>query len=130
MSNFNTLCQQYAQVFNKKPRMKNGVCSVEIRRNLQVTIQGRPSHGELHAELMFESLDHLGNALNMGETVLLEEEVPLFTKALLNNGIIVSAVHNHWLYTNPTILYVHFQSIEPPLAFASKVAKAFRLLKE
>ncbi|MGC8230830.1 DUF1259 domain-containing protein [Pseudobacillus badius] len=129
MVNFNMLCQQYAQVFNKKPTITHGVCSVEMDRDLHVTIQGRPSRGELHAEIMFESLDQKGNALNLGEMVLLEEEVPRFTNALVKSGIIVSALHNHWLYTKPNILYVHFQSVEPPLSFARKVAEAFKLLK-
>ncbi|WP_203362513.1 DUF1259 domain-containing protein [Bacillus sp. REN10] len=127
--NFHTLCEQYAQIFNKKPTIEHGVCSIEMHRDLDVTIQGRPSRGELHAEIMFESLDHQGNALNMGETVILEQEVPLFTHMLVKNGIIISALHNHWLYTKPTILYIHFQSIEPPLSFARKVAEAFRMLK-
>lgn len=129
MSNFNTLCKHYAQVFNKNPNINHGVCSVKIRRDLHVTIQGRPSRGELHAEVMFESLDQKGNALNLGETVLLEEEVPRFTNFLVRNGITISSLHNHWLYTKPMILYIHFQSVEPPLSFAHKVAEAFKLLK-
>ncbi|WP_261130749.1 DUF1259 domain-containing protein [Bacillus sp. Marseille-Q3570] len=129
MLHFHTLCQQYGQVLKGEPKIDNGVCSVEIDRNLNVTIQGRPSRSELHAELMFESLDHVGNALNLGETVLLEEEIPAFVNILVRNGIIISALHNHWLYTKPTILYLHFQSVEPPLSFARKVAEAFRVLQ-
>lgn len=129
MVNFNTLCQQFGQILNGVPQIENGVCSVEKHRDLNVTIQGRPSRGELHAEVMFESLDYRGNAINLGETVVLEEEVPAFTSILARNGIIISAVHNHWMYTQPTILYVHFQSVEPPLSFAQKVAEAFRVLK-
>ncbi|MFC9541463.1 DUF1259 domain-containing protein [Lysinibacillus sp. NPDC056959] len=33
-----------------------------------------------------------------------------------------SAVHSHRIYSSPTILYVHFQSIEPPLTIAPKFA--------
>ncbi|OCA91894.1 DUF1259 domain-containing protein [Pseudobacillus wudalianchiensis] len=126
---FNTLCQQYAQLFNTKPTIEHGVCSVELHRDLHVTIQGRPSRGELHTEIMFESLDRDGNALNLGECVLLEEEVPLFTSILIKNGFIISALHNHWLYAKPNILYIHFQSVEPPLSFARKAAEAFHALK-
>ncbi|RXT02826.1 DUF1259 domain-containing protein [Ammoniphilus sp. CFH 90114] len=129
MLDFNTLCQQYGQILKAEPKVEHGVCSVEFHRDLKVTIQGRPSRGELHAEVMFESLDHEGNALNMGETVILEEEVPYFINILVRNGIIISALHNHWLYAKPNILYVHFQSVEPPLSFARKVAEAFRVLR-
>ncbi|WP_419954884.1 DUF1259 domain-containing protein [Neobacillus niacini] len=129
MNNVHTLCQQFGQILNKKPKVKNGVCSVEIERNLDVTIQGRPSRSELHAEVSFESLDYEGNALNLGETVVLEEEIPGFINILVRNGIFISAIHNHWLYTKPNILYIHFQSVEPPLNFARKVAEAFKVLR-
>lgn len=129
MVNFNTLCQQYGQILNSEPTVEHGVCSVEMDRDLDVTIQGRPSRGELHAEIMFESLDYEGNALNLGESVILEEEVPAFTTILVRNGIFIGAVHNHWMFTEPTILYVHFQSVEPPLSFARKVAEAFSVLR-
>lgn len=101
---------------------------MEIERKLNVTIQGRPSRGELHAEVSFESLDNEGNALNLGETVILEGEIPAFTNMLIRNGIIISAIHNHWLFTKPTILYIHFQSVEPPLNFARKVSEALKIL--
>jgi Domain of Unknown Function (DUF1259) len=78
---------------------------------------------------MFETIDTQGNALNLEETVILEKEIPLFTSILVKNGIILSALHNHWLFTKPTILYLHFQSVEPPLQFAHKVAEALRTLK-
>lgn len=109
--------------------MKHGVCSVEINRNLHVSIQGRPSRSELHAGISFESMDYQGNALNLGEVVLLEEEIPPFVNILVRNNLIVSAIHNHWIFTNPNILYIHFQSVEPPLTFAQKVEEAFSVLK-
>lgn len=57
MLNFNTLCQQYGQILNSEPTIEHGVCSVEMDRDLDVTIQGRSSRGELHAEIMLETLD-------------------------------------------------------------------------
>ncbi|WP_019241685.1 MULTISPECIES: DUF1259 domain-containing protein [Bacillus] len=129
MQNINQLCKQYAQIVNGKEEIQHGVCSIELKRNLHVTIQGRPSTSELHAGISFESLDNQGNALNLGEVVVLEDELPQFVKVLAKNNLIISAVHNHWLFTNPTILYVHFQSVEPPLSFAQKTADALGVLK-
>lgn len=123
--NLQNLCHQCAQILNGKPSLKNGVCSIEITRNLQVTIQGRPSRAELHAGVTFESMDHEGNGLNLGEVVLLEEELTPFVNVLVRNHLIVSAIHNHWIFTKPNILYVHFQSIESPLTFSQKVSQAF-----
>lgn len=129
MPNFQHICQQFSQILNGKPNMKHGVCSVEKDRNLHVTIQSRPSRSKLIAEMSFESLDNDGNALNLGEVVVLEEEIPAFVNMLVRKNLIISAIHNHWIFTNPNIFYVHFQSVEHPLTFAHKVAEAFRVLK-
>ncbi len=130
MEYLQNLCHQYAQIVNGKPKMEQGVCSVEIGRNLHVTIQGRVSKSALPAGITFESLDVQGNALNLAEVAVLQEELPLFVKAITDKGLIVSAIHNHWIFTNPTILYVHIQSVEPPLSFAKKFAEAFSILKQ
>ncbi|CAG9609398.1 DUF1259 domain-containing protein [Pseudoneobacillus rhizosphaerae] len=71
-----------------------------------------------------------GNALNLGETVLLEEEInPLLTE-LRKRKIIVTAIHNHWLFDDPRAMYMHFESVEPPLEFAKKIREAFKVLKD
>ncbi|MFC5591686.1 DUF1259 domain-containing protein [Sporosarcina soli] len=129
MEHVQNLCHQYAHIVNGKPKIEQGICTVEIGRNLHVTIQGRESKSALPAGMTFESLDSQGNALNLAEVVVLQEELPNFVYALAINGLIVSAIHNHWIFTNPTILYVHIQSVEPPLSFARKFAEAFSVLR-
>lgn len=130
MNHFQEMCTEYGRILQGKAKVENGVCSVSIDRHLYVTIQGRPSRGELKAGFSFEALDTEGHALNLGEVVLLEEEIPAFTKLLIQKGLIISALHNHWLFTKPDIMYIHFQSVEPPLNFAQKVAEAFTVLKK
>ncbi|WP_342542969.1 DUF1259 domain-containing protein [Paenisporosarcina sp. FSL H8-0542] len=129
MDNFNTICQQFGQILNGKPDIENGICSVELNRDIPVTIQGRPVRGNIETEIMFENLDQNGYALNRGVTVILEKEVPYFVHTLVKNGIIISALHSNWLYTKPNILYINFQSVEPPLTFAHKVAEALSTLR-
>ena len=80
------------------------------------------------AGVLFESLDQNGNALNLAEIALLEQEIPAFMQAVVQQGLIVSALHNHWLFTDPTIMYIHIQSVEPPVDFAQKMAYAFTML--
>ncbi|MFF2753923.1 DUF1259 domain-containing protein [Psychrobacillus sp. NPDC058041] len=128
--NFRAICQEYAQIVNGTASIKQGFCSVEKERNLIVTIQGRPSRSALPAGITFESLDYEGNALNLGEVAVLQEELTAFVRILVKNNLIVSAIHNHWTFMNPTILYVHFQSVEPPLSFAKKFKEAFLVLHQ
>ena len=70
-----------------------------------MTIQERVSKSAVPAGITFESLDTQGNALNLAEVAVLQEELPVFVHALVKNGLIVSAIHNHWIFTNPSILY-------------------------
>lgn len=128
MAEFNSLCQQFAEALGGKSKVDEGVCTVSFHRNFQATVQGRPSKTVMPAGVLFESVDQNGNALNLAEIALLEQEIPAFMQAVVQQGLIVSALHNHWLFTNPTIMYIHIQSVEPPVDFAQKMAYAFTLL--
>lgn len=90
-------------------------------------VQGKPSTSVIPVGVLFESLDQNGNALNLAEIAILQEEIPAFMQSVVHQGIIVSALHNHWLYINPLIMYIHLQSIEPPLNFAKKSPILFRI---
>ncbi|MBW7475304.1 DUF1259 domain-containing protein [Paenibacillus oenotherae] len=127
----NSLCRTFANTLGGTADVVNGVCTVtRIRSNLRPLIQGRRTNSVLAiaALFSFEDLDNQGNALNLGETVLLQEEVNPFISQLRTRGIEVTALHNRWLFDNPRLMYIHFKSVEPPLAFAQKVAAAFRVL--
>ncbi len=128
MNNLNVLCEQFAKIFNGKSNINQGVCSVSLRRNIKVFVQGRSSISVIPVGISFESLDQNGNALNFGEIAILQEEIPLFMQSIVQQGIIVSALHNHWLYMKPLIMYIHIQSVEPPLNFAKKLANSFSVL--
>ncbi|GLV65848.1 hypothetical protein Bmyc01_45170 [Bacillus mycoides] len=114
MNNLNFLCEQFAKIFNGKSNINQGVCSVSLRRNINVFVQGRPSTSVIPVGISFESLDQNGNALNLGEIAILQEEIPLFIQSIVQQGIIVSALH--------------IQSVEPPLSFAKKLANSFSVL--
>jgi hypothetical protein len=125
------LCRTFAGILGGSAQVVNGVCTVtRLRNNLRPIIQGRRTNSALAlaALFSFEDLDRQGNALNLGETVILQEEINPFISQLRMRGIEVTALHNHWLFDNPRLMYIHFKSVEPPLIFAEKVAAAFRVL--
>lgn len=132
MDNFNVLCQQFSYILGGEPSIKYGVCSVQKdRSHINAKIMGRPTHSGLvlHSMWSFEGIDQQGKSLNLGETSLLQEEVYPFIWHLQRNGIVLTALHNHWLFDNPRLLYAHYTSIEEPLSFARKVAEAYKVLK-
>lgn len=128
MSDISTVCRQFADILGGDASVKHGVCMVERRRPaVEVQLAGRISRSGImmHAMWSFEGMDAQGNALNLGETALLEGEVYPFTWSLQRDGIMLSALHNHWLTERPRVIYAHYLSVEPPLAFAAKAAKAY-----
>lgn len=109
----------------------NNLCVVMRMRDINATIAGRTTVSPLSLAAMFsfESADQQGNTLNLGETVILPDEINPFISALRAQGIEVTALHNHWLFDHPRLMYIHFLSIENPLRFAEKVARAFKVLE-
>lgn len=125
------LCQQFANILGGKViESMSTHCMVEVKRkNLKATISGKPIETFLGAEISYQSVDSTGRALNLAEAVVLQEELNRFLTILRRNGIDISAVHTHWIYDNPKLMYVHFQSIENPLNFARKVSEALKVLR-
>ncbi|WP_053220022.1 DUF1259 domain-containing protein [Virgibacillus senegalensis] len=128
MHTFDTMCEQFAIILNGESKVNRESCSVSLQREFQVTVQGYPSSSVVPAVVGFESMDKRGNAICLAEIAVLQEEIPAFLFALTQQGLIVSALHNHWLFTNPVIMYVHIQSVESPIHFARKMSLAFSYL--
>ncbi|MEX6689536.1 DUF1259 domain-containing protein [Danxiaibacter flavus] len=59
-----------------------------------------------------------------GDFVLLADEVNAVIKALTENGIAVTAVHNHMLYDNPRLFMLHFWAVDDPAKLAAGLKAA------
>lgn len=59
-----------------------------------------------------------------GDFVLIADEVNPVVKALTDNGIIVTAIHNHMLYDDPRLFMVHFWSVSDPVKLAQGIKSA------
>jgi hypothetical protein len=127
-----SLCRRFASILGAEIlESREDLCVVTFNRNLNVEILGRRTRSPLvlAALFSFESIDSNGRALNLGETVILPEEVNEFITILRREGIIITALHNHWLFEEPRLMYIHFESVDEPLDFARKVAEALRVLR-
>lgn len=132
MRDFCRTCNEFADILGADIlSTDNDVCTVTFMRNIRAEILERRTRSPLalSALFSFESPDMNGRTLNLGETVILESEINDFISALRARGIIVTALHNHWLFDNPRLMYIHFESIDRPLNFARKVAEALRVLR-
>jgi hypothetical protein len=125
------LCQKFADILGAAPSVINGVCTAtKSRTNLHPIVLGRRAESFMFVPqaFSFESIDSEGKALCLGETVILQQEINPFISRLRANGIIVTALHNHWLFDEPRLMYIHFESIDEPLSFARKVRNALEVL--
>lgn len=126
------LCNEFARILGAEILSNvGGVCTVTFMRDIDAEILGRPTHSPLAlaALFSFESPDDQGRTLNLGETVILQEEINEFITILRSHGILITALHNHWLFDDPRLMYIHFESISNPLTFARNVADALRVLR-
>lgn len=125
------LCRRFAQILNCTPAVINGVCTAtRSRTNIRPRVLGRNARSFMFVPqaYSFENRDRQGRALCLGETVILQSELNPFISRLRRHGIRVTAMHNHWLFDRPRLMYIHFESIDRPLAFARKVRDANRVL--
>lgn len=126
------ICRRLARIVGGTAECMDGVCVVSFQRsNLAVTVLGEPTRSPLvfAGEFSVENLDERGRALCIGEIVLLQEEVNRFISALRRHGIIVTALHNHWMFESPRLMYLHWEQIINPVRFARAVAEALETLK-
>lgn len=75
----------------------------------------------------FEKLEH--NSIMMGDLVLIESEIEPVMSRLIENGIEVTALHNHLLHEIPRIMYMHIHGTGNPIKLAQGVKDALSLTK-
>lgn len=125
------LCQQFATILRAQPQIINGVCTASsVRNNIRPIILGKNSRSFLAIPqaFSFESIGRDGRALCLGETVILTAEINPFISRLRRHGILVTALHNHWLFTSPNLWYLHFEKRDRPLNFARDTRDALDIL--
>ena len=66
----------------------------------------------------------------MGDMVLLEDQVNPVMSAVLDNGLDVTALHNHFLWDTPKVMFMHVGGIGTEEKLAETVGKVFTKIRE
>src|SRR5438128_719579 len=68
-------------------------------------------------------------AMVMGDTVLFEDEVNPAMSAALDNGLSVTALHNHFFFDQPKVFFMHIEGEGPVDKLAGAVKKMYDTVK-
>jgi len=69
-------------------------------------------------------------AMVMGDTVLFEDEVNSAMPAALDNGLSVTALHNHFFFDRPKVFFMHIEGEGSVEKLASAVKKVYDAAKQ
>jgi hypothetical protein len=83
---------------------------------------------EVSGDLFFQNVGG-GKALLNGDLALLPEEANPFIAALIQQGLVFQAFHQHLIEMNPQIWFVHFRGVGDPIALATAVRAAIGVTK-
>ncbi len=70
------------------------------------------------------------HAMVMGDTVLFEDEVNAAMSTALENGLSVTALHNHFLFDQPKVFFMHISGAGRVEKLAGAVKKVYDRVKE
>src|SRR5215831_4243283 len=68
-------------------------------------------------------------AMVMGDTVLFEDEVNAAMSAALDNGLNVTALHNHFIFDHPKVFFMHIEGEGGVEQLAGAVKKMYDAVK-
>ena len=122
--------QQVLKIVGKNGDYKADVLKVNIPRNdLHVTVDKLSLPTPFGFGGWFAMTKGDGNEdVMMGDLVLLQEEVNPVMSALLENGLEVTALHNHFFWEDPRIFYMHLHGHGKATDLAERIKPALDLI--
>ena len=131
-ADFNTARIDELTGLKGKMNDKEGVYKITFPRNeVKVVVDGwtMPPFMGLGTWAAFTKGVHT-EAMVMGDTVLFEDEVNAAMSAALDNGLNVTALHNHFFFDHPKIYFMHIEGEDTGDKLAGSVRKVYDTIKQ
>ena len=122
--------QQVLSALGKQGDFKDNVLKVNIPRNdVKVTVAGVDTPTPFgFGGWVAMTKGQGGHQVLMGDLVLLQDEVNPVMTALLDNGLEVTALHNHFFWDEPRMFYMHVHGHGTAAELAGKLKPALALI--
>jgi uncharacterized protein DUF1259 len=121
--------QQVLTYLGRTGDYKANVLKVNIPRNdLSVTVAGVKTPTPFGFGGWLALTKGQGMDVMMGDLVLTQDQVNPVMSALLENGLEVTALHNHFFWEEPRVFYMHVHGHGAPMELARKVKPALDLI--
>lgn len=121
--------QQVLTYLGRSGDFKANVLKVNIpRSDLSVTVAGVKTPTPFGFGGWIALTKGQGMDVMMGDLVLTQDQVNPVMSALLDNGLEVTALHNHFFRDEPRVFYMHVHGHGAPMDLARKVKPALDLI--
>jgi hypothetical protein len=109
---------------------KEGVFKVSMpRSDLKVTAGGVRMTPPLGLTAWAAFMKAGAHAMVMGDMVVLEDQANPVMSAALDNGLEVTALHNHFFWDSPKVMFMHIGGMGDEATLATAVGKVFAQIK-
>src|SRR6266480_4168316 len=110
---------------------KEGVFKVTVpRSDLKVTVAGVKMTPPMGLASYAAFMKAGAKTMVMGDTTLLEDQVNPVMSVALDNGLEVTALHNHFFWDSPKVMFMHIGGMGDEEKLATAVGKVFAKIKE
>jgi hypothetical protein len=110
---------------------KEGVFTVRVpRTDLQVTTAGAKMNPAMGLTSYAAFMKAGAKTMVMGDTTMVEDQVNPVMSVALDNGLEVTALHNHFFWDSPKVMFMHIGGMGDEEKLASAVGKVFAKIKE
>ena len=110
---------------------KAGVFKVSVpRSDLKVTVAGVRMTPPLGLTSWAAFTGAGKHTMVMGDTVMLEDQVNPVLSVALENGLEVTAMHNHFFWDTPKVMFMHIGGMGDEAQLAKAVGNVFAKIKE
>src|SRR5436189_4113910 len=114
-----------------KMNEKEGVYKVTFPRNdVKVVVDGWTMPPFMGLGTWAAFIPTKDGAMVMGDTVLFEDEVSAAMSAALDNGLNVTALHNHFFFDHPKVYFMHIEGEGAVDKLAGAVRKVYDAAKQ